>query len=481
MTGKGFALLIALGFLTVLTAVVAGALFAAATTSRTSRAEAERILAEAEMRRVLEERAPRLLLALAQELRQSLDGSADQAGNLPQDMPARLAALAEGLNDCQSEVLLLLSPTACGVRLSDLGLEAEPPRLLKAPPQEASRQVKVHAIPYTLLARKLAGNPSPVVRSGNLWVALGTPSPASAALVVYGPAVITRRLVVLGDAVVYGQADLTGGSILKGALVANGCTVTSENACLSPSAPFLHGGSPMEAFLPEDLPCEDGCPQVLALGPSGADFIPAPSSPPVDYAFQVNPETQVVLSVEGGRQRLSVGGVPYYVEDSLLKDARGNAIASLPRGGIGFSAPVRLSSATPAVVRNAVLTLSAPRITLESSLLYEAPPCESPSTEAPTCWGSRARLTLWSSREIATSGSSPLEVHGALKATHLNTDAAPLSVVGTVVLGALRGTERLTVLHDPSYLASPPPALPQAPTTRVLFWAFSPASYAYPR
>ncbi len=360
MNGKGFALLIALGFLAVLATVVAGALFTAASTSRTSRAGTEKILAEAETRKSLEERAPTLLSALARELGRSLGGDADPAGNLPGDTSARLAALTERLNDCQGEVLLFLGPTACGVSLSALGLEAEPPRLLKAPPQEAGRQVKVHAVPYTLLARKLTGSPSPVVRSGALWVALGTPSPASVALTVYGPAALSPGLKVLGDAVVYGQAELRGGFLLGGALVANGCAVASESACASPSTPFLERGGPAEVFLPEDLPCADGCPRVLALGPSGAGLVPAPLSPPVDHTFRVAPEAEVVLSVEGGRQKISVDGAPYYLEAGVLKDARGTTVAPLPRGGIGFSAPIRLSGTAPAVAREAVLTLSAP-------------------------------------------------------------------------------------------------------------------------
>ncbi len=93
MTGKGFALLIALGFLSVLATVVAGSLFVAATTSRTSRAQTEEILAEAEMRRLLKERAPRLLSDLVEGLNQGL-GQVDPQGNLPADISTRLAAVA---------------------------------------------------------------------------------------------------------------------------------------------------------------------------------------------------------------------------------------------------------------------------------------------------------------------------------------------------------------------------------------------------
>ncbi len=51
-----------------------------------------------------------------------------------------------------------------------------------------------------------------------------------------------------------------------------------------------------------------------------------------------------------------------------------------------------------------------------------------------------------------------------------------------MVLNKLEGTERLTVLHDPDYLAFPPPALSQGATSpRVFFWAFGSTSYAYPQ
>ncbi len=93
----------------------------------------------------------------------------------------------------------------------------------------------------------------------------------------------------------------------------------------------------------------------------------------MDYTFRLSSEARVVLSVESGRQVVSVDGRRYYVEASTLKDERNAVIASLPNGSIGFSAPIRLSGAVPAVARGAVLTLSAPRITLESSLLYETP------------------------------------------------------------------------------------------------------------